>query len=49
MIRIFGIVLISEDELFEMIHTAVSYLKTECDLRDKEIAALRRSKEVEAK
>jgi len=50
MIRIFGLVFITENELVKMIHTTISYLKTECDLKDREIAALRRStKEVKAK
>jgi hypothetical protein len=47
MIRILGLVLMGEEELLQMIHTTISYLKTECDLKDREIAALRlRRKEV---
>jgi hypothetical protein len=46
MIRIFGLVFMGEEELLQMIHITISYLKTECDLKDREIAALRRSKEV---
>jgi hypothetical protein len=42
MIRILGLVLMGEEELLQMIHTTISYLKTECDLKNREIAALRR-------
>jgi len=42
MIRILGLIFISEDEFLEIIRTTISYLKTKCDLKDREIAALRR-------
>lgn len=41
MIRILGVVIMAENELLDMLHITISFLKTQCDLKDREIAILR--------